>query len=330
MGKRVQTIEFWIFFVVCVYLGYAFYFAVYGLNFSIATASSSYVHNMIAQNPWWWAILYYSSEGISGTVGLILRAIGGAFALHAAYLLWRKKDAPITQIKRKVSTALLLETAYYLSLIPCVIAAFAYYASIEYLYYFDHTPGQLLLYGTGIPCLAMVLTIPLLLLKLRAKIIQDAPNQEIIKWSSLTATAYLFVVFWFNNCMLWAATMVPYPESRIQYGLSFLLEPANLMSFTVTVFGLLLIATFALLLTLPAIKKRSSKLNLGGIGVVMVAFGGYFIFNTITYYLTGGYETHPSVWYEIIGPLHNPNLWCIALFFLGLSVLVRSRSKKTE
>ncbi|MCW4054778.1 MAG: hypothetical protein NWE84_07680 [Candidatus Bathyarchaeota archaeon] len=96
------------------------------------------------------------------------------------------------------------------------------------------------------------------------------------------------------------------------------------------VFGLVLTATFALLLTLPAIKKQSSKLNLEGIGVIMLAFGGYFMFNTITYYLTGGYETHPSVWCEVIGPLHNPNLWCIALFFLGLPVLVRSRNKKPE
>ncbi len=330
MAKKFQTIEFWIFIVVCVYLGYAIYFAVYGLNFSIATASSSYVHNMISQNPWWWASLYYGSEGVSGTVGLILRAIGGFFALHAAYLFWNKKDTALPQIKRKAGTALLLEAAYYLSLIPCVIAAFAYYASTEHLYYFDHTPGLMLLFGTGIPCLAMVLTIPPLLLKLRAKITQDAPNQEITKWSSFTATAYLFVVFWFNNSMLWAATMVPYPQSRIQYGLSFLLEPANLASFAVTVFGLLLIATSALLLTLPAIRKQPTKLNLAGIGAVMAAFGGYFIFNTLSYCLTGGYEAHPSVWYEVIGPLHNPNLWCTAFIFLGIAVLVHSKTKKPE
>lgn len=96
------------------------------------------------------------------------------------------------------------------------------------------------------------------------------------------------------------------------------------------VFGLVLATTFALFLTLLAIKKQSSKLNLEGIGLIMVAFGGYFMFNTITYYLTGGYETHSSVWYEVIGPLHNPNLWCIAPFFLGLPVLVRSRNKKPE
>lgn len=333
MGKWLEkfagSLEFWIFIVICTYLGYALYFAVYGLNFSILTASSSYVYEMISQNPWWWAILYYGSEGVSGTVGLILHAIGGVFALYSAFLLLKKKDRALPLIKRKVGIALLMEAGFYLSLIPSVIAAFAYYSSTEYLYYFDHTPELLLLYGTGIPCLAMVLTIPPLLLKLRATLMSDSSSQEIIKWICLTAVAYLFFVFWFNYSMLWAGSMVPYPKAQIQYGLSFLLEPANVASFGMTVFGLFVIAVFGLVLTLPAIRKQSIKLNLGGIGAVMVAFGGYFIFNTIIYYLTGGYEAHPSVWYEVIGPLHNPNLWCVAFVFLGLAVLVRSKVKKT-
>jgi hypothetical protein len=334
MGKWLEkyagSLEFWIFVLVCVYLGYALYFAVYGLNFSIATASSAYVYNMVSQNAWWWAVMYYGSEGVSGTFGLILHAIGGFFALHAAYLFWRKKDRTLPQIKRKAGTAILLEAGFYLSLFPSVFAAFAYYASTEYLYYFDHTPGLLLLYGTGIPCLAMVLVIPPLLLKLRATLMRGSSSQEIIKWSCLTGVAYLFVVFWFNYSMLWAGSMVPYPKAQIQYGMSFLLEPANFASFAITVFGLLAIAAFGLLFALPAIKKHPIKLNLGGISAVMVALGGYFIFNTISYYLTGSYEAHPSVWYEVIGPLHNPNLWCIAFVFLGLAALARSKVRNTQ
>ncbi len=329
LQKYASSPEFWIFIVVCAYLGYALYFAVYGLNFSIQLASDTYVYNLISQNPWWWAILYYGSESVSGAIGLILRVIGGFFALHAAFLFWRKKDTALPLIKRKAGTALLMEAGFYLSFIPSVIAAFAYNLSTEYLYYFDHTPGLLILYGTGIPCLAIVLAIPPLLLKLRTTIMRSTPSQEIIKWSCLTAVAYLFVVFWFNYSMLWAGVMVPYPHLQVQYGLNFLLEPSNLMSFVITVFGLFLIATFGLLFTLPAIRKQSVKLDLGRIGTVIVAFGGYFIFNTIIYYLTGGYEAHPSVWYEVIGPLHNPNLWCVAFVFLGLAVLVRGKVKET-
>jgi len=330
LKKYADSLEFWIFVVVCAYFGYAIYFAVYGLTFSIGLTSDYYVYNLISKNPWWWAILYYGSEGVSGSVGLVLRAVGGFLALYSAFLFWRKKDSALPLIRGKVGTALLLEAGFYLALIPSVIAAFAYYSSTEYLYYFDHTPGLLLLYGTGIPCLAMVLVIPSLLLKLRATIMRSSPSQEIIKWSCLTGIAYLFVVFWFNYSMLWAAAMVPYPQSQIQYGLSFLLEPSNFVSFVITVFGLFAIAMFGLVFTLPAIKKQPIRLSLGRIGTVMMVFGGYFVFSTLYYYLTGGYEAHPSVWYEVISPLHNPNLWCVALIFLGLAVLVRGKIKEPE
>ncbi len=60
----------------------------------------------------------------------------------------------------------------------------------------------------------------------------------------------------------------------------------------------------------------------------MVAFGSYFLFNTLYYYLTGGYEAHPSVWYEVIGPLHNPNLWGLAFIFVGLPLIVQNKLKQ--
>ena len=55
--------------------------------------------------------------------------------------------------------------------------------------------------------------------------------------------------------------------------------------------------------TLPAIKKLPVKIGLRGIGAIMIAFGGYFIFNLLYFYVTGGYAPHPNVWYEMIGPL---------------------------
>jgi magnesium-transporting ATPase (P-type) len=328
LEKHAGSVRFWIFVVVCAYFAYAVYFAIYGLNFSISLIYDRYVYGLVSQNPWWWAVLYYGSEGISGSISIMLRAIGGAFAAYAAYFFWRRKDTTLPLVRSGVSKALLLEACAFLALIPSVIAAFTYYSSTEYLYYFDHTPGQLLLFGTGIPCLAMVLVIPPVLLKLRATISRSSPNKETIRWTCIAGVAYLFVVFWFNYSMLWAATMVAYPRSQQEYGMSFLLQPANLASFAVTVFGLLLTATLALAATLPAIRRRSTELNLDYIGTVALAFGSYFIFNTAVYYLTGGYGGHPSVWYEVIGPLHNPYLWCASFAFLGLAILIYSRAKK--
>ena len=330
MGKWLEkyagSLRFWILVVVSVYFAYALYFAVYGLNFSIGLISDHYVYNLVSKNPWWWIALYYGSEGVAGSVAILLRAFAGAFAFYAAFLFWRKKDNAIPAIRKGVSMALLLEAGFFLSLIPSIIAAFAYNLTSEYLFYFDHTPGLLLLYGTAIPCLAIVLVVPPLMLKLRAAIKHESPREEIAKWSCLTGVAYLFVVFWFNYSMLWAGVMVPYPRAYQQYVFDFLLQPTNLLSFAVTVFGLFALAITALVSTLPAIKKQLTDLNLTRVGIVLMAFGGYFVFNTLYYYLTGGYEAHPSVWYEVIGPLHDPNLWAMACV-LGLPLLIYGKMK---
>jgi len=328
LEKYAGTLPFWILVVVSVYLGYALYFAVYGLQFSLQLTHDQYVYSLVSKNSWWWQILYYGSEGIAGSVAIVLRAFAGVFAFYAAFMYWRKGNAVMPTINRNAGRALLLEAGFFLALIPSIIAAFAYNLTSEYLFYFDHTPERILLFGTAIPCLAIVLAIPPLLLKLRAKVKLIVSIQEIVKWSSLTGVAYLFVVFWFNYSMLWAATMVPYPRAYEVYGLAFLQQPTNLFSFLLTVFGLFAISATALITLLPVIKKHTFQLNLTRIGAIMVAFGGYFLFNTFYYYRTGGYEAHPSVWYEVIGPLHNPNLWALAFIFVGLPIIAKGRLSK--
>jgi hypothetical protein len=315
------SFRFWILVVVCAYFGLALYWAIIGVNWSIELISDHYVYQELSKGPWWWMILYYGSEGLSGTLGSVLRAVAGFFAFYSAVLFWRKKESALSLIRGKVGTALLLEGAYFLSFIPSTVAAFVYYLANENLYYFDHIPGLVFLCVVGVPCLMIITIIPPLLFKLRSKIIQGSSSQGIIKWSCLAGVAYLFLVFWFNYSMAWVANMIPFGRAQGQYGLSFLLEPINLAGFIATVFGLFLIAIFGLMSTLPAMKKLPIELSLRRIGTIMMAFGGYFIFNLLIYVLTGGYVAHPNVWYEVIGPPHNPNLWCVTFLFLGLALL---------
>lgn len=334
MGKILQSyvgsLRFWVLLVVAIYFVYGVYYAASGMRDSIGMLSNEYIYTSLSQNSWWWMFLFYGSEGVSGSISIISRAVAGAFAFYGAFLFWRKKDTAMQKIRRSVSTALLFEAIFFLALLPSIIAAIAYNLTDEYLFYFGHTPELLLIYGTIVPILAIVVVVPPLLLKLRAVIKYSASHKEIAKWASLTAVAYLFVVFWFTYCMFWMGETVPYPGVYPLWGLDFVLQPANLLSFSLTVFGLLAIAIAALVTTLPAIKKQTTQLNLTRIGVIMVAFGSYFIFNVFYYYLTGGYKANPSVWYEVIGPLHNPNLWTIALTFLGIPLLVHGKTNKAK
>jgi hypothetical protein len=328
MGKWLEkwmgSTRFWVLIAVATLFAYAIYYAASGMRDSIGMLSNQYIYTSLSRNSWWWMILFYGSEGVSGSIAIISRAFAGAFALLAAVLFWRNKPASMPTVRKTAGIALAFEALFFLALIPSIIAAVAYNLTSENLFYFGHTPGILLIYGTLIPCLATVLTVPPLLLKLRLTIKNSASTQEIIKWASLTGVAYLFVVFWLTYAMLWAGVTVPYTRVYEQWGLTFVLQPANLISFCLTIFGLLALASTALVTTLPAIKKLSAP-NLTRVGAILVLFGSYFVFNLFYYYLTGGYNAHPSVWYEVIGPLHNPNLWVIALIMPGISLIVHEK-----
>ncbi|MGE5188165.1 MAG: hypothetical protein ACM3JE_03975 [Betaproteobacteria bacterium] len=327
LEKYAYSVRFWVLVVASVYLGYALYFAVYGLNFSLDLTHNQYVYNLVTKDPWWWQILYYGSEGVTGSVAIVLRAIAGFFAFYVAFLYWRNKPETMQKIRRNARIALLCEAGFFLALIPSVIAAFAYNLSTEYLFYFDHTPELILLFGTAIPCLGIVMLVPPFLLKLRGTIKDGGQTAEIVKWSCLTGLAYLFVVFWFNYSMLWAASMVPYPQAYELTGWAFALVPLNLVSFLFTVVGLVAVALAATVIVIPVIRNGSNRLNLAGIGAVMVALGGYFVFHILYYYLTGGYEAHPGVWYEVISPMHNPNLWALSFIFVGVPLIIQSLLK---
>lgn len=304
-----------------VFFGLAVYWAVQGVLGSLSYLSNSYVYEKLSEGPFWWLLLYYSGEGVAGTVGLVVRAAAGFFAFYAAAMFVFKKDKYMPKIKRAAGTALLFEAVYFFSLIPSTLTAFAYYFTDGGVFYFDHTPALILLYVAALPTLAMVTAVPVFLLKLRSKIAGQASLYEVVKWGSLTGFVYVFVVFWFSYSMAWLGNMVPFDRAMGQYGWSFLLEPVNFASFCLTVFGLLLLALAGLKLTYPKSKTSPASFNVRSVGAVMFLFGCYFIFNLLYFYLTGGYSPHPNVWYEMIGPPHNVNLWALIFVFLGLVLM---------
>ena len=332
MGKMLEkyagSLRFWVLIVACVYFGYSVYFAWAGLRDSLGMLTNSYIYSSLRQGPWWWLVSFYSSEGVSGSVAIVSRAVAGVFAVWAAYLFWRKTDSVKLSLRQSTCMAMLFEAVFLLAFVPSILTAIVYNSTSQQLFYFGHTPNILIVLGTLIPLTGFVVVCTPPLLKLRFAIKNYAAKDEVMKWACLTGVGYLFAMFWFNYTMLWAGEAVPYTRVYEQWGWSFVLEPANFVSFLLTVLGLFALAAAALAVTYPAIKKRVAVPNLTWVGVFMVALGGYFVFNLFYYYLTGAYPAHPSVWYEVIGPLHNPNLWAIALLFLGAPLIVYGKIKK--
>jgi hypothetical protein len=101
-------------------------------------------------------------------------------------------------------------------------------------------------------------------------------------------------------------------------------RPCEFGGFVSSTFGMFLIAWFTLLTALPAIKKQSINLKSKWVGGVIVAFGGYFFFSILVYFVSGGFAAHRSAWCELIVP-HNPYAWCVIFLFTGLHLLFRFR-----
>lgn len=311
---------FWIFIVVCAYFVSALYWFVQGVLWGAKLVSDQFIYQRLVQVPWWMVLVYASELG--GVICVTFRLLAGFFALYSAVFFWKRKEA-LSMIKGKVGKALLFEGGYYLALIPTVVLGFVYPFVDEGLWYFDTTPGLIVLLLNGIVCLVMVAVIPPFLFKLRSEILRGSSVQDIVKWVCVVGVSYLFVVFWFNYSMAWVASMVPYWRVPGQYGISILFDAINLVGFVATVFGLLLPAVLGLKHVFPVIRREGSvELRLKRLGAVLMFFGFYFVLILVLYLFAGGYHKRPTVWMEILGPVHNPDLWCLSFLLLGLRLLV--------
>ena len=264
----------------------------------------------------WWTATFYSSE-LGGGVASFLRFSASIIAMYCALLYWRRKDSALPDIKNRIAAALALEAGYFLLFIPSAWLGFVFPTTGGNVWYFDVTPVPEVFFVAGLACFAMVITIPPILFKLRHLVLRGAGKPELLRWSSIAAVAYLFVVFWFNSTMQWTGMLAT-------WGTSMLADPANAAGFASSVFALLLIAISAFSVVLPAIRKTPSPVSLRRVGAVCVAFGGYFAFAFGVYFLAGGYAANRSAWYEMIFP-HNPYLWCIVFLFTGLPLVFQRK-----
>jgi hypothetical protein len=311
--SRFNSTSFFVLVSVCAFFAWTQYEFYQSALFSSDLIRNFGTYAGLMKEPWWIATFYGSELG--GTVGGILRWVASFLALYCAAIYWRKGMSAWNQIKPKLGAALLLEAVYFLFLIPSVSLGFLFPFTAGKVWYFDVTPVPEVFFVAGIACLMMVLAIPPVLLKLRSQIVHNASKPDVVKWACVAVVAYLFVVFWFNFAMQWTGMIAT-------WGAPLLMDPWNLAGFASSVFAVFLVAWFALLTLLPAIKKQPIQLSRSRIGIVTAAFGSYFVFAIVLYFASGGYAAHRSAWFELIVP-HNPYAWCVIFLFAGLPMLLQ-------
>jgi len=312
----------WLFLVVFAYFVWAAYWIFQSFIWGYEITSKFTLYTSLLKEPWWIA-LFYSSE-LGGVVCTSLRFIAGIFAFYAALLFLKAGGVFTSRVKDNVCRAFVFESGYYLALIPSVILGFVHPLFAEKLWYFNHTPGIPVLLVSGVTCLFMVMVIPSSLLKLRSKIMVGSSGEEIVRQICVVGVSYLFIVFWLNYSLSWIATTVPWME-RAQPGIGILLEPISFVSFMATVFGLLAIALSALHYVTSYTRRKEGGPGPRRLGAIITAFGAYFILVVALYLVAGGYAGRPTVWHEMVVP-HNPDLWCITFFPLGVKLLLTKSS----
>ncbi len=248
---------------------------------------------------------------VSAYFGLVFRFIASLIAVSAILLYFIKKGFSELTTLKLLKWILIMEALYWVSLFLSGLMGFL---PVD-LSGFGSTGLSLsLLVTTGIPCLVSSVSIPFALFKLSSKLKPNKPRKDSIKWGLIAGTLYVFV-FWLNNTGMWIAMLL---SKGTEY---FGAYPENMLSFTLTLYGLPVLLAFTAYFLGKSISKGLEdfeKLNLRSMGALITALGLYFLWNYLTWIFFGGW----SDWYAwFLG--HNLDLWMLSLPLVGLPLLFK-------
>ncbi len=236
-------------------------------------------------------------------IGQGFRAAAGFIAVVTLLFYILKRDLARQEAMMSLRLILILEAAYYLSILPSGLWGLATYYDLSFLI------------ETGLACTVESIAIPIVLVKTFFKLNPNKPPSGAIKWGLISGTTYLFV-FWLNNTCNWIPTIM---EKGTEY---VTLYPVNLLSLVTTVFGLLFLALYTVYFSRRSFGANTlTTLDLRKVGIVITAFGLYFNMNYVLWLFfgsVGGWST----WYAWFLN-HNMDLWVLSLPMLGLPLLFR-------
>jgi hypothetical protein len=239
---------------------------------------------------------------LPAALGLGFRTVGGFIVVIAIVLYFFKSHFSKQEAIMSVRLLVVLEAAYWLSLIPSA------YVGLRALGYPGF--GLSIFISTGLPCVVQVVLMPIVLVKLFYELSPSRPTKNAIKWGLIAGTSYL-LISWLNNMGMWIYGVI---EKGINY---VTLYPVNAYSFIVTVFGLLLLTVYAAYFSKKSFKAKSlGELNLRKIGLIIILFGLYMDVNYVLW-LGFGSVGGWGGWYAwMLG--HNMDQWLLAIPLLGL------------
>ena len=243
-------------------------------------------------------------SGFGGGIGLAFRTVGGLIAVITALFYLVKRDLSEAETLISLRYVVILEAAYWLSLIPSIIPN-------------AWTSFGVMTVENNIPITVASIALPIVLIILFFNLTPKKAATSGLKWGLISGTVYI-LVFWLNNTCNWiAAVWVK--------GIDYLtLYPANLFSFLLTAAGLLLLTLYAAYFSKKSIGKRDfAQLNLRTVGIIITTFGLYFDVIFVMYLFLGAVGGWGSWYAWFFG--HNMDLWLLALPMAGMPFLFQRK-----
>lgn len=245
-------------------------------------------------------------EDIAATVGLGFVVAASAIAVLIMLFFVLKRDLSKPELTMAVRIILFAVGAYFvLAFLPAVFVE-----GLPGTFHFS----TMKLFEVTLPCIVDGIAIPAVLAKLFLTLNPSKPPKEIIKWSLIAGSVYLFA-FWVNNAGNWIGAV-------LAKGSGYLTDyPVNMFSFLLTTVGLLLLSVYTAFFS----KKTIGKNNLSGkdyqkIGLIISVTGIYLTFTLLLWFIFGSVGGWGS-WYAWLLGHGYLDLWGLTIPFIGLPLL---------
>jgi hypothetical protein len=264
----------------------------------------------------------------AGVIGLGFRTVASFFAVITILFFIFRKNLTKPETMMSIRWIILGEAVCFLSLFLSVIWGLDIFANfglseIRFEIYFgaQSTVGSGLtwFFSSTLPVLFKSVTIPFVLVKLFLALNPKKPISNVIKWSLISGTVYIFMV-WFDNASVWVGAVL---TKGIDY---VTLYPASIFSFVLTTVGLLALGLYAAYFTKKSINDQNlENINLRKVGLIITFLGLYFLIIYVMWLLLGSVGGW-SDWYSwFLG--HNVELWMMAIPLVGVPLLFKKSFK---
>ncbi len=236
--------------------------------------------------------MYFFSDVLVPTVGIVLRFVGVSLALALVYLVWGSKAWSFMRVKKKVAVAVFFEGVYFLSFLPIT------------LFYLGR--GFLVTLFVGY-LLETIAVFPLLaVLSLKIWRYSGSKKTKLLTWISVASIGYLAHI-WISNVFRWLSMV------EIS-GLAFLFQGSVIIGFLNSIITLSLSLIFAVVGHYFLSCRDNRKLSTKMFGAALILLSLHFIIY-ILYSVVVGASLYSIMLVEV---------WPVTVLGLGLVMFLET------